>query len=174
MKDKPFDLPVRLLLGLSALLALLPPLLLGAYALVDLVSRDRAAQTERLHATARSLAASVDREIDALREMAVVFAASRYVLQGDLSRFDELARDAAKTVNGNIVLIDRTYRQLVNTGLPRGSTLPRTNHTEAVDRVFATGRHVVTNLLQTTSTGATVLAIMVPVFVDDEPKYACR
>jgi two-component sensor histidine kinase len=173
MKEKKaFDLPVRLLLGLSAILALLPPSLLGTYALVDLISRDRKAQTERLHATARSLAASVDRELDALREMAVVFATSRFVLQGDLARFDELARDAAKTVNGNIVLIDRAYRQLVNTALPRGSLLPKTNHTEAIDRVFATGRHVVTNLVRTTTTNATILAIIVPVFVDDEPKYA--
>ena len=172
MKEKAFDLPVRLLLGLSAILALLPPSLLGTYALVDLVSRDRTAQTERLHATARSLAASVDRELDALREMAVVFASSRFVLQGDLARFDELARDAAKTVNGNIVLIDRTYRQLVNTALPRGSILPKTSHTEAIDRVFASGRHVVTNLVRTTATNATVLAVIVPVFVDDEPKYA--
>lgn len=172
MKNKTFDLPVRLLLGLSAIFALLPPSLLGTYALIDLVSRDRAAQTERLHATARSLAASVDRELDALRDLAVIFATSRFVLQGDLARFDEVARDAARTVNGGIVLIDRTYRQLVNTSLPRGAELPITKHTEAVDRVFATGRSVVTNLINTTSTNATVLAVIVPVFIDDEPKYA--
>lgn len=164
-------LSVAQLLVLSTVAALLPAVLFGGYALLDLVARDRQAQIQRLQSTARSLASSVDREIESVVEQALVFAASRHLTAGDLRSFEEQARDTAAAAGFSVVLMDRSHQQLVNTAVPPGRPLGRSMHGALIDRVVTSGQPLTSNLLRTTSSGTLALSILVPVRVEGEVRY---
>jgi PAS domain S-box-containing protein len=150
-----------------------PLLLFGAYA----GSRMAEAQLEQVRKDllneARIVSAEIDRQIVAEIEKLKGLAASPSLRQGDFAAFQRQA-EAALSVrhSGNIMLIDRDMKQLVNTWLPFGTWLPRAVVQEPVEQALATGRPQFTGLFMGPVSRQLLFAIIVPVEIDGENRYA--
>jgi PAS domain S-box-containing protein len=167
--------PLRHLLIALGCVIVAPLVLFGAYAGVRLANAQLDQIREELMSDARILSADVDREIVGEIEMLMGLAGSPSLRQGEFAEFQRQA-EAALTLrqSGNIVLVDRNMRQLVNTAVTFGTSLPETAVPEStsVERVFATGKPQITGLFMAPLTKQLTYGIVVPVQIDGENRYA--
>jgi PAS domain S-box-containing protein len=154
--------------------AIIAPLLLfGAYAGIRIANAQLDQVREQLMSEARTLAAGVDREIIGEIERLQALAASPSLRQGDFAEFQRQAEASlAMRQSGNIMLIDRNMQQLVDTWVPFGTHLEKTAVPEPVERALATGKPQVTGLFMRPVTKQLLFAIIVPVQIDGESRYA--
>ncbi len=74
--------------------------------------------------TARAMVAAVDRELDGIQRALLTLGTSPSLTSDDLSGFYQQAREVLKTLNvDNIVLIDPTFRQRMNTHLSHSGAI---------------------------------------------------
>jgi PAS domain S-box-containing protein len=166
-----------------------PLLLFGAYAGYRTGEAQLRDVRENLTNEARTLSASVDREIIGEMERSQALAASPSLRQGDFAEFrrqaeaslglrhtlpqphlkDEVASDPKE---GAIVLIDRDMRQLVNTRAPAGEPLPKAGIPDLTARALATGKPQVSGLFVAPFLNRPLVTIVVPVKIDGENRYA--
>jgi PAS domain S-box-containing protein len=150
-----------------------PLLLFGAYAGFRIANTQLDQVREQLMSEARTLSASVDREIIGEIERLQALAASQSLRQGDFAEFQRQAEASlAMRQSGNIMLIDRNMQQLVDTWVPFGTPLRKTAAPEPVERALATGKPQVTGLFMRPVTKQLLFAIIVPVQIDGESRYA--
>ncbi len=154
--------------------AIIAPLLLfGAYAGIRIANAQLDQVREQLMSEARTLSAGVDREIIGEIERLQALAASPSLHQGDFAEFQRQAEASlAMRQSGNIMLIDRNMQQLVDTWVPFGTHLEKTAVPEPVERALATGKPQVTGLFMRPVTKQLLFAIIVPVQIDGESRYA--
>src|SRR5262249_53122683 len=106
-------------------------------------------------------------------ETLLALRASPSLRQGDFAEFHRQAEAAlAFRESGNIVLVDRSMQQLVNTGVPFGTTLEKVAVPEPAEKALATGKPQVTGLFVGSVTKELMYAIIVPVEIDGENRYA--
>src|SRR5262249_1113727 len=141
---------------------------------------------ENLMIEARTLSASVDREIIGEMERLQALATSPSLRQGDFAEFrrqaeaslglrhtlpqpplkDEVAPDPKE---GAVVLIDRNMQQVINTRLPVGTPLPQAGPpNRIVAKALATGEPQVSGLFIAPSINQLVVTIFMPVKIDGE------
>ena len=165
--------PLRHLLVMLGCAIVAPLLLFGAYAgfrIADAQFRD---DRDDLTIEARTLSAGVDREIVGEIERLQALAASASLRQGDFAEFQRQAEASlALRQSGNIMLVDRDMQQLVNTWMPFGTTLEKAAVPEPVERAFATGKPQVTGLFMGPIVKQLLIAVIVPVQIDGESRYA--
>jgi PAS domain S-box-containing protein len=150
-----------------------PLLVFGAYAGFRIADAQLRLAREDLMIEARALSADVDREIIGEIEKLQALAASPSLRQGDFAEFQRQAEGSlALRQSGNIMLIDRDMRQLVNTWLPFGKPLPKAAVSGPAGMAFATGKLQITGLFMGSVTEQLMFAIIVPVQVDGENRYA--
>jgi len=126
-----------------------------------------------LMSAARILSTGVDREIIGEIERMQALAASPSLRQGDFAEFQRQAEDSlVLRQSGNIMLIDRDMRQLVNTWMPFGRHLPKTAAPESAQRALTTGKPQITGLFTGSIVKQLVFAIVVPVQIDGQNRYA--
>jgi len=106
--------------------AIIAPLLLfGLNVAVSVADTQLGQVRNDLMSEARNLSAGVDREIIGEIERLQALAASPSLRQGDFAEFQRQAEASlVLRQSGNIMLIDRNMRQLVNTWVPFGRPLP--------------------------------------------------
>ncbi|MCL4764617.1 MAG: hypothetical protein KJZ80_00105 [Hyphomicrobiaceae bacterium] len=160
---------LSVLLGMISLASLTPFLLLGAYALSQYAQNARSEELDHVASHAEDLAQAVDRELWGLIDSARILAGSRTLREGDLTAFDELARDAAINARGHYSLFDRSGRQLVSTRLLPDTPLPGAASPEELEIVFQTQRRLVGDLAM--HEGELQFAVRIPVVVDGEVRY---
>ncbi len=102
----------------------LPLLVLSGGLLVLYGQNERARVEADAVELARSLTLSVDRELAGLLAAAEVLSASRPLQSGRFDEFDRQAREVRQKLGIEIAVRDREHKQLVNTRLPRGASLP--------------------------------------------------
>ncbi|MDO9712174.1 ATP-binding protein [Paracraurococcus lichenis] len=155
-----------LLLGLAAAL-LLPTLLLAGAAIWQAASGQRQAAENRLRDTAQGLALALDREVAGVVAALTAYATSpAFTAAGggpDLAVLDAQARRIAASLGANIFLGRPDGSRLLTTRQPPGAPLPPLNSTALVERVFATGRPAVGDLVTGSVSGAPSVSIGVPV-----------
>ncbi|MBO0758705.1 MAG: cache domain-containing protein, partial [Bradyrhizobiaceae bacterium] len=167
-----------------------PLLLFGAYAGYQTGEIQIRNVRENLAIEARTLSASIDREIIGEIERLQALATSPSLRQGDFAEFRHQAEGslgvrhalpqprlkdhvASDPKEGAIVLIDRNMQQLVNTRIPVDDPLPTTSVPNSVIySVLATGRPQVTGLFVSHYINRLVVVIVVPVRIGDENRYA--
>jgi hypothetical protein len=88
----------------------------------------------------------VDRELASAISALKVLATSDHLTRGDFGAFYEQAKSAIISDGAWIVLFDETAQQLVNTGFPLGSKLPRRNNPERVLQIIASRQVDVSDL----------------------------
>jgi PAS domain S-box-containing protein len=162
----------RLLVMLGC--AIVAPLLLfGAYAGFRIAAAQLHHVREDLTIAALTLSADVDREIIGEIERLQALAGSPSLRQGDFAEFQhQAAASLALRRSGNIMLIDRDMQQLVDTLVPFGTPLQKAAVPEPTLKALATGQPQVTGLFVGSVTKRLVFAIIVPVQIDRESRYA--
>ncbi len=165
--------PLRYLLIVLGCAIVAPLLLFGAYAGYRIADAQFDQVGKDLAVEARTLSANVDREIIGEIERLQALAASASLRHGDLAEFQRQA-EASLTLrrSGNIMLIDRNMQQIVNTWVAFGRPLPETAVREAVQTALATGKPQITGLFTASVVKQLVFAIIVPVEIDGENRYA--
>jgi PAS domain S-box-containing protein len=150
-----------------------PLLLFGAYAGFRIAEAQLRQVREDLTIEARALSANVDREIIGEIERLQALAASPSLRRGDFAEFQRQAEASlALRQSGNIILVDREMQQLVNTWVPFGKPLPKVRVPGPTGTALATGKLQVTGLFMDPAVEQFVFAIIVPVQLDGENRYA--
>ena len=153
--------------------AVIAPLLLFGFRIGVGIADTQLNQVRKdLMSQARTLSATVDRQIIGEIERLQALAASPSLRRADFAEFQRQAEAALALLQiGNIVLIDRNMQQLVNTWVSAGKPLPKTAAPEIAQRALATGKPQVTGLFTGSVVKQLVFAIFVPVQIDGENRY---
>jgi PAS domain S-box-containing protein len=154
-----------------------PLLLFGAYAGARITDEQLRLVRNDLMGEARTMSAEVDHEIIGEIERLQALAASPSLREGDFAEFQRQAdASLAFRQSGNIILVDRNMRQLVNTWVPFGTPLPTTVIPEAmvpepIEKALATGKLQITDLFMGPLVKRLLFGIVVPVQIDGENRY---
>jgi two-component sensor histidine kinase len=154
-------------LVLFALALVLPLLVVSMVALDRMAAIEKAQIETRVPQIARNLTVVIDREFDRALITLETLATSSELRKGDLRGFHDQAVLAPKPEKAAIVLIDRSYRQLVDTLKDYGAPLPPTADPATAQRVIDTGRPQISNLFKGSISGLPVFNVEVPVFDAD-------
>lgn len=163
--------PVRLrtALALLATVCVLPGLILSALG----AWRDYQHTYEQVlaneSAAARSVAATVDRDVAHVVSVLATLRHSAHLKQRDLRRFLDSAAEVLPSVPlaRAIYLTDLHGQHLVNTAVPFGGRLPVTANPALVEQVVRTRAPAISDVFTGALTGQLVVAVGVPVFDDD-------
>jgi PAS domain S-box-containing protein len=165
--------PLWRLLIMLACAIITPLVLLAAYTGFRVTDAQFDQARKDLMNEAHTLSAKVDHEISSEIERLQVLAASPSLRQGDFAAFHRRAEaSVALRQGGNIMLVDRDMRQLVNTWVPSGKPLKKVIIAGPVERALATGKLQITNLFTGPRSQQLTFAIIVPVKIDGENRYA--
>jgi diguanylate cyclase (GGDEF)-like protein/PAS domain S-box-containing protein len=143
------------------------PTLIGAGVLSCREYQDGRAQFQKSTIyTARAMVQTVDAELAKVRLLAQVLATSQSLARQDFAAFHRraLALLHASNLIQSVVIYDAQGQQLVNTRLPLGQPLPKRSNLFQVERVFASGKAVTTEVFFSPLTGLPVVGVAVPVF----------
>ena len=153
---------IRTYLVLFALAITIPLLGLAVFALNRMADVE-AAQIERwVVQAARDLASDIDRELDRAFVTLETLATSSDLKRGDLRAFHAQALLALRGTRAAIVLIDRSYQQLVDTLKEYGAELPKTGDPDTAQRVIDTKQRQVSNLFRGSVSGRPVFNVEIP------------
>jgi PAS domain S-box-containing protein len=161
--------PLWQLLVILAWAIITPLLLLAAYTGFRITDAQLDQVRKDLTNEARTLSAEVDHAISGEIERLQALAASPLLRQGDFAAFHRQA-EASLGVrrSGNIMLVDRDMRQLVNiSGHSGEAAVP-----QLAARALATDKPQVTGLFMEPEGRQLAFAIIVPVKIDGENRYA--
>ena len=164
-------LGVQARLTMLALVTALPLVALASFAILRGVDDQRAQMQRDVRERVENLLTDVDRQISAIQAELQVLATSPNLQAGDFLPFDRQMRDALKIRGTAIVLLDTKAQQLINTNRPFGEPLPRATNSEMHDRVVATGKPQISDLIIGAVLRRPVLTVGVPVFRDGEVIY---
>ena len=162
-------IPARL--TMLALVTALPLVAVGSFAILRMVDDQRAQIQSDLKQMVESFLADVDREISAIWAELQVLATSPSLQSGNFPEFDQQMRAALKIRGTSIVLHDTHAQQLLSTNRPFGEPLPRATNSEMHDRVVATGKPQISDLIMGAVLKRPILTVGVPVFRDGEVVY---
>ncbi len=98
--------------------------------------------------TAKNLSRSVDLELQRATGILLALRASEAAKKGDWEGLAEQARATVSNRDTWIIVHDRAGRQVVNTRLPSGASLPRSPPPEAMWRAFSDGKPRVCDLVR--------------------------
>ncbi len=160
---------------LTLVLACLLPGVLGASALLAWQYRQARVQLEQTTVlTARAMMQSVDAHLLRVQAVAQALSTSDVLVAGDLGRFyaEAQATLAEVGLGTTIVVRDEAGRQLLNTMVPWGKTIPALPAPEQVEEVFVTGRPVISDIFMGPVLRKPVIAVNVPVRANGRVRYA--
>jgi len=153
--------------------SVVPAAVCASLLIVYAYDRQREVVEDRTLDVARALAQTVDRELARYQAAMLALATSPHLTSGNLAAFHRQARQAMPELPGDIFLLsDASGRQLVNTQRPFGEPLPPRAGLSQGRRVFETGRPAVSDLFVDEAARRLLVAIDVPVRLDDRVAYA--
>lgn len=164
-------LGIQARLTLLTLVTVLPLVALASFAILRAVDAQRAQIQRDVGERVDNLLADVDRQISAIQAELQVLAVSPSLKAGDFRAFDAQMRAALQIRGTSIVLHDTKGQQLLSTNRPFGEPLPRATNTEMHDRVVATGKPQISDLIMGAVLRRPILVIGVPVIRDGEVVY---
>ena len=169
---KPSRPTVRFWLNYLVLACLLPAAAVATFLIMRSYAQERASLERDIVATARALIQAVDAELAGAQSAIEVLALSAHLASGDLAKFHAQAQEAVRaTHSNNIVLIDASGQQLVNTLKPFGEPLPPTGNPDQLRRVIEAGRPIISDLFLGGVLRAPVISIQAPVLLGGRPVY---
>lgn len=158
---------IRTYLVLFALALSLPLLCVSVFGLHRMASTEESQTDSRILAFAKNLAVDVDKELDRAIVTLEALAHSSELRSGDLRGFHKLALIAFRPKKAAIVLLDKSYRQLVDTLSDYGTALPATADPATAKRVVETGRPQISGVFKGSINGLYVFNVEIPVFDAD-------
>ncbi|HEY2186060.1 MAG TPA: cache domain-containing protein, partial [Xanthobacteraceae bacterium] len=158
-------------LTMLALVTALPLVAIASFAILRTVDDQRTQIQSDVQQMVESFLADVDREISAIQAELQALATSPSLQTGDFRAFDQQMRAALSIRGMSIVLHDTKGQQLLSTNLPFGEPLPRATDTEMHDRVVATGKPQISDLIMGAVLKRPILVVGVPVFREGKVAY---
>ena len=149
----------------------LPLVVLAAVTSISLIDAQRMQLQREVANAVDGLLSDVDRQIGAIHVELEVLANLPSIQSGDLADFDRQLRAAIKVHGAGLVLHDTEGQQLINTTRPYGERLPRATDTEMHDRVVATVKPQVSNLMIGATLHRPIISVGVPVLRDGRVSY---
>jgi diguanylate cyclase (GGDEF)-like protein len=123
----------------------------------------------------QAVMADLEREMAVIESALKILATSEELSSNDLKRFHQRARDAlAPGIALNYVVVDNQGRQMLNTLVPYGATLPTSPAAPELARVFSERVTVLSNLFIGPISHRPMLAMAVPVGSGDNAQYSLR
>ncbi len=171
MKPRPAP-TIRSRLVLLVVACLIPASLMAVMLIAYSYQRERARLVRDTIATARALTGALDRELAGVTSALFALSTSPHLASGDFRAFHSQAREVLPIlIANNIVLSNESGQQRLNTLRPYGTLLPavRTLH---LQRIFATGGPVTSDLFLAPVMGRSLLAIGVPVRRENQVVYS--
>lgn len=162
---------IRTFLILFALALTLPLVGLAAFALNQTTRLEEREIRQRVLQVAQSLAAGVDRELENATVTLQTLATSLALAQGDFSAFHHQASRALRRERAGILLVDRSFQQLVNTRVAFGTPLPMAADRRTSQKVFDTKQRQISDLFIGQVSKQPVINVEVPILYDDEVRY---
>jgi PAS domain S-box-containing protein len=159
-------------LTLLALVVALPLVGLAYFISERMASAERKAIELTLISNARSLADSINRELDKQIAVAATLAQSRLLLNDDLRGFWGQANQALTSLpDSSFVLLDPNGQQILNTLLPPDAALPHRPLLDVEERVLATGQPQVSDVFSGPVARRSVISAVVPIMRDGKLRY---
>jgi signal transduction histidine kinase/CheY-like chemotaxis protein len=123
--------------------------------------------------TARALIQAVDRDLNTGITVALALANSPSLDSGDIAAFYKQASSVLRPEfpGFNVVLSDRDSVQLMNTARPYGPLLPDPGSAQRINKVFETGKPLISDLFIGGALKRPLVAIHVPVVRDGQVTY---
>ncbi|MFC1456098.1 sensor histidine kinase [Microvirga arabica] len=149
----------------------LPIILVAAGGFYSGYRAEQQAVDQRMQETARALSLLLDREIDKSVLAMRVLSQSPTLASGDFEAFYRRVKDVGLADPSWIALFEPSGRTLFNTSVPYGVRLPDSNRTDALRQVQETRRARVSDLYVGSLTGQRLIAIDVPVIIDERVAY---
>ena len=165
------SLGIQARLTILALVTALPLVALASFAILRTVDDQRGQAQRDVNERVDGLLADLDRQINAIQAELQVLAVSPSLQTGDLHAFYHQMRATLSIQGTSIVLHDTTGQQLVSTNRPFGEPLPRATNTEMHDRVVATGKPQISDLIMGAVLRRPILVVGVPVFRNGKVAY---
>ncbi|MBI2512603.1 MAG: PAS domain-containing protein [Opitutae bacterium] len=145
---------------------------LGAALTYRAYLHERDAITRDLRNTSQAVATLIDQEIKSHERFLRTLATADALERDDFAGFYERAAKIASGTSRWIVVVDETGQQLVNTRLPFGTPLPRTQLAVGAVEAWRADRAFVSGVTLGTVTKDYVLAVSVPHRRDGKLRYA--
>jgi signal transduction histidine kinase len=161
----------RAYLAVMALAVLVPIVLFSTIALSMLLQAERDAALRSLQETSRATALAVEQELGLAEARAKYLSSAESLVRGDLQAFHRRASNVNQDGTSWTVLFDEEGQQLVNTLVPFGTALPQRARPEFGREVLRTGQTRISNLSRGNVVGAQVVALEVPVILDEKRRY---
>ncbi|TCL95838.1 two-component sensor histidine kinase [Rhizobium sp. PP-WC-2G-219] len=135
--------PLAFYLAALLLVAIIPSFLFSMVVLKRSMDDQERVVTALLKASTGSVTRAVEREVDGMLTTLRVLASSRTLEDEDLGAFYRRASSALAGTGMNLLIIDRSYQQLLNTRIPLGQPLGRASDPVSVDQAFRSGAPLV-------------------------------
>lgn len=128
-----------------------------------LLEAERRAAYRSMHETARGIAGALDREFSMAEASLRTIATSPYLASNDLETLHSQARKLSNDPLSWTVLYDKDGKQLFNTALAPGSTMPSTPSKARIEQALQKQQTVISNLVVGVAVKRLVVAMDVPV-----------
>lgn len=168
------DLTLHTRLAFFVLLLFLPAIGISAYFLNYFGYSEQSRLRQRALDAAIDIRQNVDRDIENLIVVLDTMALSLLLDEGRHEDFHRYARRALKAGGAQLILVDRSLQQILNTRFPFGTELPRAIDPDTVNAVLESRRPRISNLFYDTITRRMVYDVLVPVLRDGEARYVLR
>jgi hypothetical protein len=164
---------IRTRLLILVLSVLIPSFIGAAVAVAWLYDEEKEFQTKGLTEATRAFALLVDNELQIKAGILSALATSPPLLEGDLAKFYDHAKQMAPTQGAAIILFDLEGRQLLNTRVPRGTPLPagRFSDIGTLMRQHGQDRMLVSDLFVAPLFKTHDFSIQVPVRIGQQIRY---
>jgi signal transduction histidine kinase/CheY-like chemotaxis protein len=164
---------IRTRLLILILAILVPALVASVLAIGYVYLEERRAQENSVQEATRAFALLVANELETHEGMLLALATSPALTQGKLEEFYKHAKSLAPTSETTLVLMDRDGRQLLNTRVPLGTSLPtrRVSNIGALMARHGGDRILVSDLFVAPIGKRLDFVVQVPVRVDGEIRY---
>ena len=166
-------LPLRYHLALLVAVGIIPVVLFGAWTVFDLREQQRRSVERGLRATVRALAIAVEREVMASVQSLEVLATSEALTGDALPAFHVQAERALERGGAwhVVVLTDARGQILLSTGRAIDTSLQSIGDRDYIQRVIATGRPAVSDLMTGRVADLPSVSVAVPVKRDGALRY---
>lgn len=165
--------PLRWHLALLIAGAMLPVVVFSGVIVLRLSGQMQDAIELRLQRSAHGISWAFDREVAASLRTLQALAQSEHLERGELDAFRSEALRVQQTQPSwlTVLLLDAEGQQLVDSSLPRGEPLPRTNELESLRRTVETREPAVGDLAQRSHDQRWAFRIRVPVLREGRVVY---
>ena len=149
----------------------LPLVVLAGVITISFIDDQRAQIKHEVAGKVSDLLNDLDSQISSIQVELEVLATLPSIQSGDLTAFDRQLRAAIKVQGTGLVLHDTEGQQLINTNRPIGERLPRVTDREMNDKVVATAKPQVSNLIFGATLRRPLISVGVPVIRDGRVVY---